>query len=153
MAIHQEERTNKEMGLTFEDLAHIPFISKPNCIEEITEEWFRLQRITIENKIAAYNDSITSDSARSYELKKLQNILNRLQKFTENVLSSRKKQESIQPHVIPAKANANPIYQEYNKRQYDNFVDSLIAKRKRDEEIAKQTEYLKLYRQPESSNL
>ena len=103
MAIVQQIREdNKDMkGLTFAELAHTPFVQQPDSIEGITEEWFSKQSDYIEQKIAAYEKSIPSASAREWEVRKLRNIIERLRKFTTEVLTERARLAEAQKPVEP----------------------------------------------------
>lgn len=131
MGIVQEVRKdNRDMkGLTFAELAHTPFVRQPDSIEGITEEWFSKQSDIIEQKIAAYEKSITSASAREWEVRKLRNLIERLRKFTTEVLTDRARRESSQKPAAPPSPQINP-YQEMAEAQakHEAYVEELIKK-------------------------
>lgn len=137
MAIVQEIRNEtKDMtGLVFADLAHMPYVSQPDTIDGITEEWFNVQRVNIEKKIAAYERSIISTSARYWEIGKLRKLIERLRKFTTEVVASRAVHETASTPVEP---EHDPIREEYARQQrYEKKVDELLSTKKQDEEIAR----------------
>lgn len=137
MAIVQEIRNEtKDMtGLVFTDLAHMPYVSQPDSIDGITEEWFQEQKLYIEKQIDGYEHFYSPSFERELQIGKLRKLIERLRKFTTGVVASRAVHETASTPVEP---EHDPIREEYARQQrYEKKVDELLSKKKQDEEIAK----------------
>ena len=146
MGIVQEIRDikNDKVGMTFAELAHTPFVQQPDSIKGITEEWFSKQSDYIEQKIADYEKSIKSASAREWEVHKLRNIIDRLRKFTTDVLTDRDTQERAKRSSVSHEPEKETFLDECKQQQlYEECVDHLLEKSKRDREIARQYDFYK----------
>jgi len=143
MSIVQEviDRKGNMTGKTFADLAHMPFVTPPDSIDGITEEWFNEQRDFIEGKIASFEKSNTSTSAREYSIGRLRSRIDFLRKFTDEVLKERAEmQKQDEKTVMPSE----PQKTEYQRQQeYDEYVDGLLKKAEKDRKLARDLEYFK----------
>ena len=132
-------------GLTFAELAHMPFVRQPDSIDGITEEWFESQKELIESRISLYElNASMPQAARRWETDKLRKLIERLRKFTDEVLTERKRQETAMNPQTPAETEKDSIMDLYERqRDYDEYVDRLFELKKKDEQIARQTEFLR----------
>lgn len=137
MAIIQEKTIRNKMGLTFEDLAHIPFVHRPADVNGITEDWFREQSEIIRKRIETYiQNPHISISDKEYKINKLQRLIDDLCKFTTSEISKRDNQNNAV--IITPR---NPFQEEYERQlQYNKLVDGLFEKKRQDDELSHQTE-------------
>lgn len=132
-------------GLTFAELAHMPYVEQPDSIEGVTEEWFESQKELIESRIKLYElNASMPQAARRWETDKLRKLIERLRKFTNEVLIERKRQKTAVNPQTPAETEKDSITDLYERqRDYDEYVDRLLELKKKDEQIARQTEFLR----------
>lgn len=146
MGIVQETIDKKDTtGLTFADLVHMPYVTQPDSIDGITEEWFEFQKKVIDEKISAYElSSSIPQTARRWETDKLRKLIEQLRKFTTKVLKERSRLEQAIRPVIPPENERDPITEMYERqRDYDVYVDHLLDLKKKDEQFARQTEFIR----------
>lgn len=139
MGIVTVKQTDKigELSQTFSALANMPFVSQPESIDGITEEWFVMQRDRIEEKINEMKKSYPA-YAVIHKVKELNERIEHLRKFTADVISYRAKQQ-INDSVRPYDDDLSQREQE-SLQSYDDLVDHLLAKSKYNRDIARQNE-------------
>lgn len=139
-------KVNDKKGMLshcFSALAHMPLVSQPESLDNITDEWFQEQRDIIEKRIQVIKRSLPG-YAIIHQVKELNERIEFLRKFTADVISERAKQNQEDKSVIaPEIMNNHSFIEEDRQQRYEDFVDGLLEKRKRNEEIARQTECFK----------
>lgn len=145
MGISQQKHESKnDVRQVFAGLANMPFVSLPDSIEEITEEWFSEQKSNIEQKIAQMKASMPA-YAVAKDTRLLKDNVSRLRKFTTDVISEREKRESAKPSSVSCTPGKDPFQEKHELNQrYEDFVDYLLEKSKRDREIARQYNFIKV---------